>query len=106
MSIIPSTSHHKIHPNLPRIANTPPPMRMLHQHIDAPPPHLARYNFRGSNAPMRTCMARSLYRCNLISSVEVVGYGSDRFVTIVSHVSQYSVTCVVQNTGVVENMEG
>ena len=104
MRTIPSLSYHKNHPNLPRITNPPPQMRMRHHDIDVPPPHLTRYNFRGCNAPMRTRVTRSLYRRNLVSSVEVVGYDGDRFVTIMSHVSRYSATCVDQNTGIMENL--
>ena len=105
MGIIPTTSHHKSHPNLPRITNTPPPMRMRHHDINAPPPHLTRYNLRCCNTPMRTRMARSLYRSNLVSSVEVVRYGGDGFVTMASHVILSSATCIDQNTGIMENEE-
>ena len=79
-------------------------MRMRHHHINAPLPHLIRDNLRRCHTPMRTRMTCSLNRCDLISCIEMVRYGSDSFVTMASHVSLSSVTCADQDTGIMENV--
>ena len=90
---------------LPRITNPPPPMRMSDHNVYAPTPHLIRYHLRRCNTPMRTRVTRSLYRSNLVSSVEVVRYGGDGFVTTISQISPPHATCLVQKNGVMGHME-
>lgn len=81
-----------VHPVLSCITNSPPPMCMPDHNTHTPPPHLIRYNLRCRNASMCTRMACSLYRCDLVPSIEMIRYGGDGFVTIVSRISQPSAT--------------
>jgi hypothetical protein len=59
-------------------------MRMPDQNIRPPPPHLTGHNLRRSNTPMRTRMTRRLHRRDLVSSIEVIRYCGDGFVTTTS----------------------
>ena len=67
-------------------------MRMPDHNTHTPPPHLVSYNLRCRNASMCTRMACSLYRRDLVSSIEMIRYSGDGFVTIVSQISQPSAT--------------
>ena len=62
-------------------------MQMLDHNVHTHPPHLFGNNFRRTDTSMCTRMTRSLYRGNLMTSVEVVDNGRQCFVTKISQIS-------------------